>query len=672
MVKNKMSKYEDLDYEALHENFFDIDKESFLNYKELKLRLSSGYIDYDTIENSKEFYEKAVRFLTRTAYSLFSFITEENSPSIKFNLKSEGGSNALAHNRVEIGLKLLLNKKIPSQLKVDTITSTIYHEFYHKRYTNTDIAELLEIERNDFYKGYKKTEEHLKTFIKDETFKTIWNILEDKRIETLGAIDFPGYTFTFEESRKYCFFLHSGKDLLPPPYELYIIDFLLHAILIPELQEKFLVDYDKCFELLVKFSKEKKEITDKEIEDFEKSFKDVKEVFLLIKDYIAKNESLVFSKKYSDVAIAVEDIYNLIPKEIKDTINSELTANKTKQYIKISTAGSESFNEGDYEDADAELIEHLEKEISDELELMEKESKEEAKNQETKIEVHKINSSSKNNGFEEIEIIEDCIGITDTTLYNEAKVISKNICNNLGFLDSKFSRDIQTYELTEGEIDEDELYSISFDNRYIFQEVEDLPEYQLDFGILLDESGSMSSRIYEAKVATLSMILGLKDNKHINLFVYGHTANNSNRENNFSSNSNTIQIYKYYNTLEKVIDYRRIFNAKARANNADGYAIEKLAEIMSASKSRNKIMIVVSDGQPQASGYGGESAERHVKEVVDRLESDGITVIQVCMAYIENSPKMFKHFVPYEKSGEFFENLRKILLTKLTTFADSI
>ena len=93
---------------------------------------------------------------------------------------------------------------------------------------------------------------------------------------------------------------------------------------------------------------------------------------------------------------------------------------------------------------------------------------------------------------------------------------------------------------------------------------------------------------------------------------------------------------------------------------------------MKESKSRDKILIVVSDGQPSASGYGGVSGEQHVKSVVDRLESEGITVIQVCMAYIENSPRMFKHYVPYEKDGSFFDNLKKILLTKLNQFADSI
>ena len=69
------------------------------------------------------------------------------------------------------------------------------------------------------------------------------------------------------------------------------------------------------------------------------------------------------------------------------------------------------------------------------------------------------------------------------------------------------------------------MFSIGLGNKNIFQDIEEIPTYSLDFGILLDESGSMRSNMREAKLAVLSLLLGLRENKHINLFVYGHTAN---------------------------------------------------------------------------------------------------------------------------------------------------
>jgi hypothetical protein len=364
---------------------------------------------------------------------------------------------------------------------------------------------------------------------------------------------------------------------------------------------------------------------------------------------------------------ATNDIYALIPKEVRDQLNAAISKGESKGYVKLTQMNGGKYYSVDFGSEMPEGMEGIvDNIISDEIEKIEKEAEDSLKNQERKVHVDKIKSANRHTcQYEEFEIIEEAPAPIDTLMYGEAKRISKNIVQNLGFLDSRFARETQQFELTEGDLDEDEIYSLAFNNRHIFEDIEEIPAYSLDFGILLDESGSMSSRIREAKLATLSLILGLKDNKHINLFVYGHTANHE-------RNQKAIQLYKYFNTVQRCTDYRKIFSADSRSNNADGYAIEKVAEIMKESKSKDKIMIVVSDGQPSAYGYGGDSGEQHVKEVVDRLEAEGITVIQVCMAHIENSPRMFKHFVPFEKNGLFFDNLKKILLQRLNQFADSI
>jgi len=88
--------------------------------------------------------------------------------------------------------------------------------------------------------------------------------------------------------------------------------------------------------------------------------------------------------------------------------------------------------------------------------------------------------------------------------------------------------------------------------------------------------------------------------------------------------------------------------------------------------STEKLMIVISDGQPNASRYSGESAEKHVRTVVNNLEKKGVHVIQVCIDNIESSPRMFKHYVPYDKDGKFFDKLKSILQKKLIKFANVI
>lgn len=662
-MAKKAPAFNDIDYSLIHDNFYDVDKEFFMSNKPLAKRLSSGFIDYDWIRDDKEFVERSVRYITRTAYTLFTFITQETVPAIALDVKDHNAYCDLINNKLHIGLKSLLNKKVPAQVKVDSIVATIYHEMYHKRYTIPGLRQMIGLpEKAPYYKN-PDVEKWVKAFLVDDTFKSLLNILEDRRIEANGAYDFPGFSFYFEESRKYAFYLHSGKKILPP-YEVYILDFLMMKFLLPELMPKFKATFVHGLKVLKDY-KGIKQMSEDEFNKNVETHERVSELFEQMETYVDSHPGICYSDKFEDIVTATKTLYDMIPKDLKDSINTAISKGDIKGFIRLTElAGGKSFTDAEGMDLPDDVLKGLDAIISDELEKIEKEAEDALKNQERKIHTEKIKSKDKNIGYEDFEIIEEPAGVIDTMLYAEAKKISKNICNNLGFLDSRFVRDTSTFELSEGEMDEDELYSISFNNRNIFQDVEDIPSYALDFGILLDESGSMSGRIQEAKLAVLSMLLGLKDNKHINLFVYGHTANHG--------NSKAIQIYKYFNTLQRCTDYRKLFTAKARSNNADGYAIDKVADIMKESKAREKILIVVSDGQPSAYGYGGQSGEDHVREVVDRLEQEGITVIQVCMAYIENSGKMFKHYVPFEKDGVFFDNLKKILLTKLNQFADSI
>lgn len=664
----KKRTFDTWDLSAIEKDFYGIDRDIYLSRKPLEFRLSSGSINYSAIKDDKDFFEKATKYLTRTAFGLFNYITNERYPAVHMNIQAEGSWCNMVENKIQIGLKLLNHKDIPYQTRVDMIAGIIYHEYYHKRYTNHDIAHKFKIKGLDTeYFKHPEVEDWLKKILHCDVIRSIFNLVEDRRIEALGADEFPGYVFFFEETRKYGYYLHAEKKFTPKDgYSMYIIDYLMAAILIPELKKQFWTDFDTALVLLKKFYGTN-QMPEKEFKDAEASYNKTKDVMLKMEEYIDINHSKVFSFNFDDAIEATQELFALIPKEMADEMNAEMKKKNKVGFNKITEEGmAQCFNKVPIEDLPQDVQDMINETIQDEIEAIEREAEEARKNKQTerKVVQEKIKSKSQNHGFSDFELIDEPIVPIDHGLYTEAKKISKNITKHLGFLDSRYERNVETYELSEGEIDDTELYSIAFDNKHIFEDVEAIPSYALDFGILLDESGSMSSRIYEAKLATLSMILGLKDNKHINLFVYGHTANEGRSD-------ASIQILKYFNTLKRETDYRKIFSAKARSSNADGYAIERVAEFMKESKAREKILIVVSDGQPSAYGYGGAEGERHVKEVVDRLEAEGIMVIQVCMAYIENSPRMFNHYVQFEKNGQFFEALKRILMTKLNQFADS-
>jgi len=657
----------EFDFSKFNNNFYAVNKKEMLRYRPLFQRLSSGFINFEKIKDEKDYEEKAVRFLARTAYGLFSFLTKEKDPNINLDSKSEANYCGLDTNIIAIGLKLLKldSKVICRQHKIDMLSALIFHEFYHKRYTVSAIKKELGLSVYEKYYNTEKTKKYLDKILPDELHKTINNILEDRRIETLGAEDFQGNTFYFDELRKYAYFLHFDKVFSPPFSEAIILDYLLMKILLPELEEHFfkesLARYEEGLEQLKVTTAIGKEGYEMAKVDFES----VKKIVLTIKTYIEANESLIFTRKWSDVIEQTKKIIELIPEKTQQSINEKMKKNK-KTYVNVVFGlggdGKNAPKSEDFIDSGEQLLEI----ISDELKKMDERVSDVKGTNVQKIKIEKIYSKDANSLYPYAHIIEEPFRKIDQKLYSDAKRMAKSIFNNLGFLDSKFSRFIENFEMNEGDLDETELFSLSFNNKDIFEDIEEIPDYALDFGILLDESGSMHENIEEAKKAVLALILALKDHKKIKLFVYGHTANGS------GVPKDAIQLYKYYNTLDNFVDWRRIFTAKSRSNNADGYAIQKVADIMKESKTREKILVVVSDGQPSASGYGGNTGERHVKQVTTTLERQGILVTQVCMDNIEASPRMFNHYIPYDKKGMFFDNLKKILLTKLNQFSESI
>jgi hypothetical protein len=663
---NSAKQYEDFDFSILTENFYNIDRKRFLDYKTLEQRLSSGYINYGRIRTEDEYFERAIRFLTRHGYGLFEYVTREKIAVLAFDSKTESSFCGLDQNKIQVGTNILTQTNIPRQTKVDLLMGITLHEEYHKKYTIRDIKESLHLKKYEEYYGNTKTTEFVKKLFPSKLHGILNNILEDKRIEKLGAEDLPGYSFFFDELRKYAVFLHSEKKFVPELPEAMLLDYILIKILIPELEDTFMDQIDLYEKELNAFLSQPNGTAI--VESFKEDLVKVKDVIFKIKKHIENNNETIFSNLWKDILLETNNLYALFPKEMQEKLEKKMQESVIV-YINITCElGGENLNQGERIELSDEQIQDLSEIMSDEIRKLEAEMAEDVKSSKSqqRIEEHKIIAKDANyNHYKTIQLIEEPLHPIDHKLYTDAKIAAKNICNNLGFLDSKFNRVIENFELTEGELDEDELYSIGYGNKHIFEECEDLPGYSLDFGILLDESGSMHSRIREAKLAVLSLLLGLKENKHINLFVYGHTANEN-------GGDDTLQLYKYYNTLERFTDWRRIFSADSRSNNADGYAIEKVAEIMKTSKCRDKILCVVSDGQPAASGYGGKQGEAHVKSVTTRLENEGIVVIQICMAYIENSPRMFKHYIPYEKNGKFFDNLKKVLLGKLNQFADQV
>ena len=100
------------------------------------------------------------------------------------------------------------------------------------------------------------------------------------------------------------------------------------------------------------------------------------------------------------------------------------------------------------------------------------------------------------------------------------------------------------------------------------------------------------------------------------------------------------------------------------SQNADGYAIEYVGKKVLEEDAERKYLIVLSDGQPAASYYGGPTAMDHVREVTDTLIRKSVHVVQIAIGK-EMGPaeqaKMFKHFVIYENINQTIREFAKLL-----------
>jgi len=209
---------------------------------------------------------------------------------------------------------------------------------------------------------------------------------------------------------------------------------------------------------------------------------------------------------------------------------------------------------------------------------------------------------------------------------------------------------------------------------------EQLNEPTRKMGFLGDVSDDAANKMRGISAASQGMMLGMSLaqrnvtglafsliflqflHQHINLFVYGHTAN---------TGGHPITMFRYFDPMEKSTqNINTMFSVHARSNNADGYAIAHMGDVLAKGKAKQKVLIVASDGYPSASGYGGTPAIKHTAQMVKKLETQGVFVVQIAMEDI-NSAQMFTNFIPYDKNS-LGMNLKKILVRKLVEISNLV
>lgn len=148
----------------------------------------------------------------------------------------------------------------------------------------------------------------------------------------------------------------------------------------------------------------------------------------------------------------------------------------------------------------------------------------------------------------------------------------------------------------------------------------EIPE--LAVGLLLDESGSMCScdRCTYARAAAI-ILYDFCQSLGIPVMVYGHSTG-------YNDSGHTVELYSYaeFDGYDHDDKYR-MMDIGARGSNRDGAALRFVAEQLSRRPEAVKILILVSDGQPADSGYGGSAAEEDLRGIKQEYQRKKILFV---------------------------------------------
>lgn len=239
----------------------------------------------------------------------------------------------------------------------------------------------------------------------------------------------------------------------------------------------------------------------------------------------------------------------------------------------------------------------------------------------------------------------------------KAKELSESIRLSLSMFSAKMDKTYTLYEQDAGEPDEEELHQVRF-SRDLFLEEIPAPSVYLEVVILLDLSGSMITGDKIRMQTEISVALALAFEKYANIIpysLYGHRGSEQGIE---------IICFK---EAGKKLQLEKLFYQEAVDANADAYAMEYCFGKYK-SNAPHKLFIMISDGTPSMIGYEGEDARDRIREVIHNGKKQNIEVLSVGIENFEQED-IYEEFIPYS-GPETAVKLSKWLRKKFNTWAE--
>ena len=148
---------------------------------------------------------------------------------------------------------------------------------------------------------------------------------------------------------------------------------------------------------------------------------------------------------------------------------------------------------------------------------------------------------------------------------------------------------------------------------------QDLPD--MSVCVLIDHSGSMSGERIAASSKAAMLLYDFATASDIPVCVLGHCTC-----------GNRVDI-KLYTTFDKVNDSEKypLANMQPYGCNRDGAAIEVATAMLAKRPEEVKLLIVISDGQPNHTNYGGKAAMGDIQTIVRKGKKMGVETIALAI-----------------------------------------
>ena len=541
--------------------------------------------------------------------------------NIRIQLNVDTETSCTDGKTVIVSTKVYDDNKIDNNVKLDVFLGTTIHEFSHILYT--DMAEIRKNRPNKF-------------------LFNLFNTIEDERIEYNTTQNYPGYANFIGQAKYYYFDLLYKKaekqdDLMD------VLQNILYIVRYPARVDtkviyRHQVLFDKIKKVLCDFGNNSKEAYDK-----------AEKIYKLLLDYFKfpppppeeqqegdeeqdqsdssegqsdSGEGQEGSDGSSDPQNSKQSSQKQDSKDNEGSDKNSKTQSSPKSGSDEGSAGKKkqepikAYTQEEIKQAAEKLAEQMRRLITSNTSLNSNEIKDEWDSKEI---------------ADECKQIKDDVFIVKQEDYERRyKADFDTVKQHINGLVNTFSKFFveQEYRLTgmrRGVLDTNKLAEAYQAVETVYSNKFKRTTPGLDVCVLIDESGSMSgTNIASARKCAILLNEVFLRLKQCDFYVYGHTADNRHM------GEVTINVYRdHWNrnryALGKVESY---------SNNKDSVAIEETYKMVRKQTSKPLLMFVISDGAPNAYGLRGQPAVEEVKKVVNRIESNGDTL--VCQIAIES------------------------------------